>query len=617
MITKAKSKMKNPAPLDNEAQANSLGNKRALGLLIRELLKYKKLLVFVFIALFMAAAITLSFGHTIRLLIDRGLVTGDQVWLDTALEMLLGLIVLLACASFARLTLVSTLAERVIADIRKRVYEKLVVMDPTFYETGSTGELVSRITADTTLIQSIVSSTLPMTVRNLILLVGGVIMLFITSVKLTSFVLIALPFLLLPVIFFGRLIRQKSKKTQDSIAELGANMGESLLAVKSVQAFNAEDRFTQHFNTRVEDAYKQARSQIFSRGFLGSSVIMILFSAVVVVLWLGGYDVIEGRMSAGELTSFVFYAVIVASSIGIIGEFSSSLYRVSGAMTRILEILALTPAIQSKENAQVIDTVSTGLVRFQDVSFSYHSSAEDVVTLNNVNFLAKKGETLAIVGPSGAGKSTIFQMLLRFYDPEQGSVEFDGYDIKDLDLTSLRNHIAYVPQEPDIFSASVRDNLLLGKGDATQEEIEEATKKAKAHDFIVALDGGYDALLGERGCRLSTGQKQRLAIARAYLKNASVLLLDEASSAQDSQNEKEMQDILRELSKDRTVIMIAHRLSTIVHAEQIIVLDKGAVVEAGNHNELVKLKGLYAEMVRQQFSPNLHAAEGDVSRSIH
>ncbi len=607
--------------MKNESkQPKQKTNFRAFRLLMQEVGKYKMLLWFVFLALIASASITLSFGYTLRLLIDKGLATGDKAWLDTALEILLVLVVLLSAASFARLTLVSSLGERIVADIRKKVYARLIDMDPTFHETGSTGEMVSRVTADTTLIQTIISSTLPMAVRNMILMLGGVVMLFITSIKLTSLVLLALPVIVLPVLVLGRIIRRKSKETQDSVAQLGAHMAESLGAVKTIQSYGNEGIFKHRFDDKVEDAYGRARSQINSRGFLGASVIMVLFSAIGFVLWLGGYDVIDGRMSGGELTSFVFYAVIVASSIGIIGELSSSLYRVSGAMERILEILALEPAIgqtaadiiaPSKESlserpSESRPTVENGGISFENVSFGY-ATRGGVPAIQGLSFHAPAGRTTAIVGPSGAGKSTIFQLIMRFYDPSSGRVCLDGRDLRSLKLDDLRHAVAYVSQEPDIFSFSVRDNILVGRLDASEDDIINAAQKARAHEFIMALPGGYDAMLGERGCRLSTGQKQRLAIARAYLKNAPVLLLDEATSAQDSQNEKDMQDILKEISKDRTLIMIAHRLSTIIQADQILVIDDGQLMEQGTHQDLVnKQGGLYAKMIHQQFALNDH-----------
>lgn len=584
------------APAPKARPVNPLG---AMRLLWGVLSNYKGRLCLITLALLLSASVTLSFGYTLRLLIDRGLATGDAAWLDTALEILLGLVALLAVASFARLTLVSALGERVIADIRKQVYARLIHMEPAFYETGSTGELVSRVTADTTLIQTIVSSSLPMAVRNVLLMVGGLVMLFVTSARLGSIVLLALPLLLLPVLILGRAIRRKSRETQDSVAQLGAHMTESLGAIKTVQSYTNEGIFAARFDDKVEQAFTRAWSQILSRGFLGSSIIVILFSAVGFVLWVGGYAVIRGEMTGGELTSFVFYAVIVASSIGVIGELGSSLYRVGGAMERILEILALTPAVVGDKTLQ--SKAFKGEVTFRDVTFAY-TARPDAPAIHDVSFTASPARTTAIVGPSGAGKSTVFQLMMRFYDPQSGAVALDGEDIRSLDPAILRQAIAYVPQEPDIFSFSVRDNILVGRLDATADEVKEAAIKARAHEFIMELPGGYDAMLGERGCRLSTGQKQRLAIARAYLKNAPVLLMDEATSAQDSQNEHDMQHILKDISKDRTVILIAHRLSTIVHADRILVLERGRIIEQGNHAELMARGGLYSKMAARQFA---------------
>ncbi|WP_232060463.1 ABC transporter transmembrane domain-containing protein [Vibrio ponticus] len=560
---------------------------------------YKLRVVAALIALIFTAGLTLTVGHGVRILIDQGFAQQSAQQLSQAIQFILLITILIACGTFFRFYLVSSVGERVSADIRLAVFNHVIRLHPSYFETNGSGEIMSRITTDTTLLQSIIGSSFSMAMRSALMCVGATIMLFATNIKLTLIVLIAVPFILVPILFYGRKVRVLSRKSQDSMATVGSYAGEAIEHIKTVQSYSREAEEYLAFSKEVEKAYEIGRQRVKQRAILISGVIAIVFSAISGMLWVGGSDVLSGAMSAGDLGAFVFYAIMVASSIATISEVMGELQRAAGATERLVEILAVENHIFAPEEKMPLERIPAQ-VAFSNVTFAY-SSRPTQPAIEQLNLIAQEGKVLALVGPSGAGKTTLFELLQRFYDPQKGQITLGGTDIRLFEPSELRHTMALVPQQPALFSNDVYHNIRYGSMEATDEQVIAAAKSAHAHDFIMKLPQGYHSYLGERGVRLSGGQRQRIAIARAILKDPSILLLDEATSALDSESEHHVQQALEELMRGRTTIIIAHRLSTIQHADQIAVLDQGCLVEVGTHSELIAKSQLYKRLVDLQF----------------
>jgi ATP-binding cassette subfamily B protein len=553
------------------------------------------------LALIVTAGITLSMGQGIRLLVDQGFMTQSSELLNRSIAGFMVLIVGLALGTFARFYLVSWIGERCVADIRRQVFDHLVYLHPGFYENNRSSEIQSRLTTDTTLLQSVIGSSLSLFLRNALMVIGGVVLLFITNPKLTSIVVVALPLVLAPILMFGRRVRSLSRQSQDRIADVGSYVAETLTQIKTVQAYNhqAEDR--RRFAQTVEQAFDTARQRILQRALLITLVIVLVLGAVAVMLWVGGMDVIAGRISAGELAAFVFYSLIVGSAFGTLSEVMGELQRAAGAAERIAELLQARSEIQApREGLQRLPARASGALALDDVVFAYPSRL-DQPAIKGLSLHVSPGETLALVGPSGAGKSTIFDLLLRFYDPQQGRVSIEGIELTQLDPLDLRRHFAMVSQTPALFYGSVEDNIRYGKANATAAQIEAAARIAHAHEFILQLPQGYQTHLGDAGLGLSGGQRQRLAIARALLVDAPILLLDEATSALDAQSEHLIQQALPTLMQGRTTLVIAHRLATVQNADRIAVIEEGRLIALGTHRELIAGNPLYARLAQLQF----------------
>ncbi len=552
------------------------------------------------VALVFTAALTLGLVQYVRLIVDRGFVEGSTESLNTAILGFLIVAVLQAIGTFARFYWVSWLGERVTADIRKAVYKHIINLHPGYFEDNLSGEIQSRITTDTTLIQSVIGSSASIALRNLLMMIGGTLFLFITNPKLTSVVLLCIPLVIGPILFFGRKVRRLSRDSQDEIANVGAYVGESIQQIKTVQAYNQQAHNDGVFSRYVETAFNVAKDRILMRSVLITVVMTLVFAALAVMIWVGGQDVINGRMSAGELTAFVAYAVIVATAVGAISQVISELQRAAGAMERLIELLEAESLIQAPAvPAKLVDTF-TGQLDFKSVSFAY-PSRPDTLALDEVTLTVRPGESLALVGPSGAGKSTLLDLVLRFYDPLKGNLTLDGVDVRDLTPTELRSHIAIVSQQPALFTGSVIDNIRFGRPDASLDEVRAAAESAFASEFIELLPQGYDSFLGEAGVRLSGGQRQRLAIARAILNDPEILLLDEATSALDAESERKVQIALEKLMKGRTSLVIAHRLATVMNVDRIAVLENGRLIATGTHGSLLKDCELYANLAKLQF----------------
>jgi ATP-binding cassette subfamily B protein len=566
----------------------------------RFLRPYKKQVVLAGIALLFAAASVLAVGQGLKFVIDRGFAAGNAAELDRTLALMMVVIVTLALATYTRFYYVSWLGERVTADLRRAVFDHLLALPPGYFEVMRTGEVISRLTNDTTMLETVIGSSASMAVRNALLMIGGLVMLALTSAKLTLMVLVGVPLTVVPIILFGRRVRKLARASQDRVGDVGAYVDEALHEIRTVQAYGHEDEDRRQFGARVESAFSTALQRIRQRAFLVATVILLVFGAVGVILWIGGHDVVAGRISAGQLSAFVFYAVIVAGAVGTISEVVGDLQRAAGATERLFELLEVDSAIRAPERPMPLPVPARGTVAFRDVTFHYPSRL-DTAALQDFSLDVTAGEKVALVGPSGAGKTTVFQLLLRFYDPQRGSVTIDGIDLRSADPAAVRAHLAVVPQDPVIFAASVLENVRYGRPDASEAEVRAACDAAFATEFIERIPEGFASYLGERGVRLSGGQRQRIAIARAILADRPVLLLDEATSALDAESERMVQMALERLMAGRTVLIIAHRLATVRHADRIAVMERGRIIATGTHDVLTQSNPLYARLAALQF----------------
>jgi ATP-binding cassette subfamily B protein len=580
----------------------SARQRRAIDLTLGFLKPYRWQAAGALLALVATAAITLSMGQGIRLLVDQGFMTQSAHLLNQTIGLFLLLVLALAVGTFTRFYLVSWIGERCVADIRKQVFDHLIYLHPGFYESNRSSEIQSRLTADTTLLQSVIGSSLSLFLRNVLMVIGGIVLLFITNPKLTSIVVLALPLVLAPILIFGRRVRTLSRQSQDRIADVGSYVAETLGQIKTVQAYNHQPSDQQRFGHTVEQAFITARKRIVQRAWLITLVIVLVLGAVGVMLWVGGMDVIAGHISTGELAAFVFYSLIVGSAFGTVSEVIGELQRAAGAAERIAELLQAKSEIEAPKAGQVhLPERVVGRLQLQEVVFAYPSRPTQPA-INGLSLTVEPGETLALVGPSGAGKSTVFDLLLRFYDPQQGHILIDGQALVQLDPLELRRQMAWVSQNPALFFGTVEENIRFGQARVSREQIEAAARIAHAHEFILQLPQGYQTHLGDAGMGLSGGQRQRLAIARALLVDAPILLLDEATSALDAQSEHLIQQALPSLMAGRTTLVIAHRLATVQNADRIAVIDQGKLVAVGTHRQLIAESALYARLAALQFN---------------
>ncbi len=562
------------------------------------------------VALTISASAVLAMGVGLRILIDEGLGGSDLQQLNRALLYMVGMVVLLAIGTYSRFYLVSLLGERVVADIRRAVYNRIVRLSPGFFETTKTGEILSRLTTDTTLLQSVIGSQVSSALRNLLMLLGGIVMLLITSPKLTALVLLLVPVVVLPILFLGRRVRRLSRLSQDRVADIGGHVEETLNAVHTVQAFGHEAIEGERFGRRVEAAFAIALRRVRVRALLTACVILFVFAGVAGVLWVGGYDMLGGRITGGTLTAFLFYAVVVAGSVGSLSEVYGDLQHAAGAAERLAELLRTDSMVETPARPLPLPEPARGAVALQEVTFHYPSRPDDAA-LEDYTLDVAPGERVALVGPSGAGKTTVFNLLLRFYDPDRGVVRVDEVDVREALPDRVRARFGLVPQDPVVFAADAWDNIRYGRPDADDTAVRAAAEAAGAAAFLDSLPDGFSTFLGEKGLRLSGGQKQRIAIARAVLRDPVILLLDEATSALDAESEQAVQAALETLMAGRTTIVIAHRLATVLRADRIVVMDRGRVVAVGRHEQLMEQGGLYARLARLQFGTAAGDEAGD------
>lgn len=595
-------------------------NLRVLSKTFSYLKPYRMQMILSSFALLFTAGVTLGLGQGLRHLVDAGFSARSKQELGYALVFIIFVGILLAIGTYIRHYTVSWIGERVASDIRKDVFQHIIFIHPSFFESNSPGEIQSRITTDTTLIQTVIGSSASIALRNILMFVGGIIFLFITNSKLTMIVLISVPFIVFPILFYGKRVRNLSRNTQDKIANIGTYVSESLLNIKILQSFHHQKVDIEVFSKTVEDAFGVAVSRIRQRALLIGTVILFILTGISFMLWVGGTDVLEGKITGGELIAFSFYAIMVANSVGAVSEVLGDLQRAAGATERLMELLLSESEINDPNHPTPISEVflsevsankrngsdkQNGLtIVLKDLEFSYPSRPE-TKAIKGINLEIPANKTTALVGPSGGGKSTLFELILRFYDPTSGSISISGINLKDLQLEDLRSLIGFVPQQPILFSGTLRENIAYGKPIASFEEIQKAAENAYVTEFLNQLPDGYDTNLGHLGTRLSGGQKQRIAIARAILRNPRILLLDEATSALDSESEQMIQRALDFLVKERTTIMIAHRLSTVVKSDQIVVIKEGEIESVGTHDELLRSSDLYERLAKLQFHTEL------------
>lgn len=587
----------------NDPTSTPQPDKKDLRLLMRLLpfiTPYKKMVLGAAFALIITAGVSLALGQGIRLLIDQGFNSADPSQLNQAMMVLAVITFLMAAGTFTRFYLVSWLGERVSNDVRLAVFNHLLTLDPYYFEVNRSGEINARLTTDTTLLQSIIGSSISMALRSSLTFLGGLVMMLITNPKLALIVLSSVPLIIFPMILYGRKVRKLSRLSQDRVADIGTYAGEIVQNIKVVQSFTHEKEETKAFAQEVEKAFNVAKKRILQRSILIVVAMTLVFTGLSSMIWVGAQDVASGQISSGELAAFVFYALMVAMAVATISEVYGELQRAAGATERLLELLAEKAEIRIPKDPILLANGALSL-RFDDVSFSYPSRPEQTA-LKHISFNVKAGETIAIVGPSGAGKSTLFELLQRFYDPKDGTIEVSGHDIKHLTPKDLRLHLGLVPQQPTLFSADVAHNIGYGDANASHEQIVSAAKSAYADEFIELLPQGYASYLGEQGVRLSGGQRQRVAIARAMLKNPSILLLDEATSALDANSEHKIQAALQKLMQGRTTLIIAHRLATVMHADRIMVFNEGQLEAQGTHAQLLLTSPLYKHLSELQFN---------------
>lgn len=590
-----------PQQLEDREVSKQVGSLWALWPFIKP---YWKMFTMAGIALVATAALSLILPMAVRKVVDG---FNKSNLLDSYFAAAMGIAFLLAVGSGTRFYLVTRLGERVVADIRKAVFARVIAMSPVFYEKIMTGEVLSRITTDTTLVQSVIGSSVSVALRNILMLAGGLSLMIYTSPKLTGLALLLVPAIIVPILVLGRRLRRLSRENQDLIAASSGNASEVLLAVQTVQAFTHENESRDEFNDVTERSFDTALRRITARAVMTTIVIFLIFSGIVGVLWIGARDVQSGVMTVGQLAQFLIYAIIVAGSVSFLSEVWGELQRAAGATERLIELLTAQDSVLDPAQPRPLPQPGKGAIAFENIRFHYPARPE-TAALEGVSFQIKPGETVALVGPSGAGKTTVFQLLQRFYDPDEGAVLLDGVDLREMERSSFRRALAMVPQDPVIFATSARENIRFGRPDATDAEVEAAAKSAAADGFLRALPQGYDTFVGERGVMLSGGQKQRIAIARAILRDAPVLLLDEATSALDAESEHAVQKAVDALSRERTTLIVAHRLATVKRADRILVFEAGKIVAEGTHEALVAQDGLYSRLARLQFTAGMELA---------